>query len=304
MDDCLGDEVQAKKQYNKIMQSIERQQQKVAETELRKPSAAADQRNSPRNHSCRSDDKHENEPDSDASASSDESSSQPGATTSDSESELEEADGKSIVARRSKPIAQSHGRQQQLRWSKPGVLSQRVGVSQSVLRNWADTGIVQSMVSAGGHRLFNVKSVERHIAKAAKSQTQSTLRANQRQIIVYVRLNASRDEAQMQAAADTIGARLLNKYKDQSTENEQLPCKIIVDLEEGTHRTKHNLEWFSDTLNVRQLLQSICNHRRCDIVLQAVEDISAVPSTYAFFLLLCKCMGSTVHIVPDLCAGI
>ncbi len=238
---------------------------------------------------------------------------QSSATTSDSESELEEADEEPIVARRREPDAQSHRKQQQyqqhqsesqLRWSKPGVLSQRVGVSRSVLRSWADSGVVQSMVSAGGHRLFNVKSVERYIAKAAECQTQSALRANQRQIIVYVRLSASRDEAQLQAAADTIEARLLNKYKDQSTENEQSPCKIIFDLEEGAHRTKHSLGGFSDKHSVRQLLQSICNHRRCHIVLQAVEDISTVPSIYAFFLLLCRCMGSTVHIVPDLCAGI
>ncbi len=236
MDDWPGDEVKAKMQYDKIMLAFERHQQRVAEKELRMSSAAS-QQNIPRKRARRSADEHRNEPDSDASVNSDENNSQPGATTSDSESELEEADEEPIVARRSKAIAQSHGRkqQQQLRWSKPGALSQRVGVSQSVLRSWADTGVVQSMVSAGGHRLFNVKSVKRHIAKAAKSHSsasQSELPVDQREMLVYVRLSdANRSEAQLQAAAEQIKAQVINKYKNQHTEDDQQICNIIGELE-------------------------------------------------------------------------
>lgn len=311
LDDCLGDEVEAKKQHDKIIWAMERQQQKDEENKLM-IRQRSNQQNSPSKRRRMAD--HElNELGCDESAvsnESDESDSQSSATGSDSDSESDtELEGTSEEqANRSKPQQQQQQQRSrsQLLWSKPGALSYRVGVSQSVLRNWADTGVVQTMVSAGGHRLFNVKSVEQYIAKAAKSRSsivQNRLRVDQRQVLVYVRLNANRSKAQLQAAADQIQVRVINQLKDRCTEDELQSCNIIVELEADADRTNHTTNGFSDTPGVRQLLQAICTRRRCLVVLQAIEDITTIPSTYTLLLMLCQSMGSSVEIAPGLCAS-
>lgn len=277
LDDCAGDEEEAKKQYQRIQESLLRQI-KAKREQARVKRARADD--------YRDDDDEESD---DGSVGLDEHDSSSGSTASESEESDHEAHNKPLM-----------------RWSKPGALARRVGVSQSVLRGWARANVVQTMVSPGGHRLFNVKSVERHIAAAAVTKK---LRHNaQRQLLVYVRFDGvGLDQKQLDVKAEQIKSQVSKQFQSSCTESELQSCTIIVELEseakraaaqpgsQSTHKVAH-------TPGTRQLLQAICNRDRSRtlVVLRTVEDISCVPSTYAFFLLLCRNMGAEVQIFPEL----
>jgi DNA-binding transcriptional MerR regulator len=301
LDDCLGDEEQAKKQYDKIMQ----EQQRIAEKERNTPSNV---QNNPRQLKRIVSSKSE-ELNASGRSESDDSSSESSSTASESESDSENEDSsetpinphKSMPGHSTSAQSPQRGRLQQLLWSKPGALSQRVGVSQSVLRNWADTGVVKTMVSAGGHRLFNVKSVEQHIAKATKSQSQNKSRIEGVQMVVFVRIRIHRTEELRNATADRIRAQVIDKYKDQRTEEELQSCLFLIEEESDAHRASHTSNGFSDTPGVRDLLHMICSRKRCLVILRDIEDITTVPTTYALLLLLCRNQGSEVEFVPSLC---
>jgi hypothetical protein len=212
-----------------------------------------------------------------------------------------------------------------MRWAKPGILSRYVGVGQSVLRNWAKSNLVQTMVSRGGHRLFNVKSVKRYIAATAApacaatstqdvQHEQSTLRAGERQIVVYLRLLRNQStkltKVEMQSISDQILAGVRQQYASTCSERELQACLVIVELETEAMRDARMLqgsqvaasEHISDTPGSRRLLRAICNRQRRQtlVVLQAAEDISSMPGAYSFFLILCRNMGATVDVVSNL----
>lgn len=219
-----------------------------------------------------------------------------------------------------------------LRWLKPGEVSQRVGISQSVLRNWAKAGVVMTMLSPGGHRLYNLKTVEQHIRSAGAVPKQqmlqqeagpgvpensdsdsesSSLRDGERQIVVYARLDGTKlTDQQLQATSNCIRTKVETHYQHSCSESELQSCLIIVELEpnDNSKRSQQNGHDFANTPGSRRLLQTICKRgsngpargRRSMVVLQAADDISSVPSTYAFFTLLCRNMGATIEIVPGL----
>jgi len=207
---------------------------------------------------------------------------------------------------------------QAVKWMKPGVLSRSLGVSQCVLRNWAKSNLVRTMVSPGGHRLFNIKSVQQHMKAAegpndmrkVKAHDQASLASGQRQIVVYIRLDSKLDQAQLQAASEQIQAQLRQQLQSSCTENELHNSLLIFELEAVSSRaSERNAGHLADTLGTKKLLQAICNRKNISpagllVILRVAEDISCVPSTYSLFMLLCRSMGVTVQIIPDLIKSI
>lgn len=91
-------------------------------------------------------------------------------SSSESESDSESSSGDATEESESEHEDSNDGL---LQWLKPGQLSRQVGISISVLRRWANTGVVQTLVSEGGHRLFNMASVTEYIAQQAAKATKA-----------------------------------------------------------------------------------------------------------------------------------
>jgi len=275
LDDCVGDEADAKKQYDRIMQSVARQQE---------------------NRKCKRRRRDIQDSDSAAVISHAEAEKEPGA-----DAQLQPDSANLATEDSASSDSDECPPPHRLEWCRPGELSLLVGVSHSVLRSWAKSKLVQTMVSAGGHRLYNIKSVKQHIKAAKESQESSADAKLQRQLLVYVRLDdTNRDQAQLEAVCDRIKNQVMHTYKHQCSDSELESCVIIVELESDAKRAGLTAQYFSDTPGTRKLLRTICSGKRTLVVLRAAEDISSVPSTYAFFLLLCRNTGTTVEVVPEL----
>lgn len=354
LDDCVGDEREAQQLYDKIMRSIERQYENkkfnVKRRRLNQPQAG-DAESIASRLQLNTDSEAVNasshnkmiiksgpqpmaysEPDANADATNlkeeddDEEEKFNGSqgecdsiTLSLPQSDLESNSESEVDA------AQTCRRR--LEWCRPGELSSLVGVSHSVLRNWAKMSLVQTMVSAKGHRLYNVKSVKQHINKSVKKGSRKNLKAAsgpgaskssevqldtlsecERQMIVFMRLNSTiQDQAQLDAAGQLIKEEVMRYYKDECTPSELASCLIVIELESDAVHNKRvgsgpTSQYLTDTPGTRRLLKTICNRgpRRSLVVLRAAEDISSAPSTYALFLLMCRNMGATVQVVPEL----
>ncbi len=214
-----------------------------------------------------------------------------------------------------------------LQWSKPGALSLLVGVSASILRSWADSGVVQTIVSAGGHRLFNVQSVRQHIEtsaiEAAEQANQRIKRAEENtRVLVFVKLQSSAEmlrfgtgiansvplSVTVAAATQNMKQRILNNFALVHSECEKLRASdIIIALPSADNsRAVGHGPPVSDNLPNRpdllRLFQTLQRHGRTKVVLQAPADISSVPSTYSLFECICKCLRAEIEIVPSLCA--
>ena len=310
LDDCAGDESQAKMLFEKITDSVARQELQ-RQTRVRKRA----RRESTENVALASArDGQDNVESDDASSSSSESDSSSASEDANNESQQESEPG----------LADSNARRRapkkRLQWLKPGVLSQHIGVGQSVLRNWANAGVVRTMLSPGGHRLYSLKSVKQQMQSAAvrKQQKQqqveeepTSLKHGERQIVVYARLDGNKlTDAQLETASSAIRAKVEAHYQHSCFESELQSCLIIVELEpdENAKRSKQFGHDFADTPGSRRLLQTICKRdcnepsrsKRSMVVLQAADDISSAPSTYSFFVLLCRNMGATIDVVPGL----
>ena len=68
------------------------------------------------------------------------------------------------------------------RFHKIGKASEILGVSQSVLRRWADSGTIRSIRTPGGQRLFDPSSIEGYLI--------SQKRPTSRQIVLYARVSS------------------------------------------------------------------------------------------------------------------
>ncbi len=288
LDDYLGDEVQAKLVYDRVMQSLARHQDFLARNSRRK---ARQHVNRARHDSSQSE--------ADTSASADSSESDSIESSSDSESSKSTSD--------SEESDNEEQKKSKLKWSKPGVLSKRVGVGLSILRNWAKANLVRTIVSSGGHRLFHVQSVLQHIQQAATSskpkrrRLQASNSAKKKlQLVAYVCMDiTNRNETQLQAVGEQIKNQVLQHYKI-SEDN----CSIIVGLRTDAKGAEPLVAGqaiqLTDTSCTRLLLSKISSCSCSKIVLRRTEDISSTPSTYAFFSLLCQTMGISVEIVPEL----
>lgn len=331
LDDCSGDEVQAKKQYERIMESIAGQRRRREQQQLVKESARAGehvQASASRTDSCSDDTDSVAESDTDVSSSS---------SSEESDNPDQQCVANLKQLRISRKPQSRHGSSKSsrstrsLQWLKPGTVAARVGVSQSVLRNWAKAKVVQTMLSPGGHRLFNVKSVEHYIktaaaddnvslaaaAVAADSKSASTSHCGSdgdHRLLVYCHLDCTNlEKAQIQGIGEQIKTRVMKQYENGFTTEELQSTLVIVELHSDTERAADEqclspprITQFFNTPGMRRLLQSLCNPKQrafgssLKVVLQRAEDISTSPSTYAFFLMLCRSMGATVDIVPEL----
>lgn len=208
---------------------------------------------------------------------------------------------------------QSNTVEAKLQWEKPGALSKRLGIKQSILRTLTKAAAVQTMVSPGGHRLFNVASVEGYIASAAtapRSQPTSIsinekLPHEQRQLLVYLRLrDTDQEQAQLDAISDRIRSQVLKRYHNICTADELQSCVFIFELnsDEKENQPGQGTPSFTNTPGTRRLLQAICNRNQAQslVVLRSERDISNTPSTYAFFQLLCRNVNAVIEIAPEL----
>lgn len=300
LDDNMGNEKEAKQQYDRIIQSVARQQAQRRANSLPKPVAKRARISS---RQARNVDSEVEDSETVSCSNSESSGNSKFSLQSDSE-QSEGGDEASIELNQS------------VKWMKPGVLSRSLGVSQCVLRNWAKSNLVRTMVSPGGHRLFNIKSVQQHMKAAeglndtrkVKAHDQASLANGQRQIVVYIRLDSNLDHAQLQTASEQIQAELRQQLQSSCTENELQNSLLIFELETVSSRTsERNAGHLADTLGTKRLLQAICNRKNPAgslVVLRVAEDISCVPSTYSLFMLLCRSMGVTVQIIPDLIKSI
>jgi len=302
LNDNMGNEKEAKQQYDRIIQSVARQQAQRRANSLPNPVAKRARISSRQARNVDSEVE-----DSETVSSSNSGSSGNSKFSLQSDSEQSEGGDKASIE-----LIQN----QAVKWMKPGVLSRSLGVSQCVLRNWAKSNLVRTMVSPGGHRLFNIKSVQQHMKAAeglygtgkVKAHDQASLASGQRQIVVYIRLDSNLDHAQLQSASEQIQGELRQQLQSSCTKNELQNSLLIFELETVSSRTsERNAGHLADTLGTKRLLQAICNRKNPAgllVVLRVADDISCVPSTYSLFMLLCRSMGVTVQIIPDLIKSI
>jgi hypothetical protein len=217
-----------------------------------------------------------------------------------------------------------------LKWCKPGIVSKLVGVSHSVLRSWAKAKLVTTMVSSGGHRLYHLQSVRRYIAAALPAtaaatqpiktpvdEPQSAADADQHlltkyQLLVYMRLSgASDDKVRLKTMSESIKTQVLQRYQFMRMEDHPdaslfiLELDAMADAEPGQPQSGavHGKRSSMNTVGMRRMLRTICKPDQASglkVVLRSSDDISPVPAAYAFFQLLCRCMGATIDIVPEL----
>jgi len=213
-----------------------------------------------------------------------------------------------------------------LKWEKPGALARRVGVKQSVLRTLADAHAVKTMMSPGGHRLFNVASVLYYInsqssaSKEVSSSVRNTKRrkrddatvatasasmltssSNARQLLVFMRLGgADQSQAKQNAAASEIQSQVFAHMKGPCTRGEMESCSFFLELDsDEPGQTASSL---FNTPATRNLLKCICSreHARSLLILRTFDDISSEPSTCSLFKRLCSNMNVLIQLLPQL----
>lgn len=196
-----------------------------------------------------------------------------------------------------------------MKWSKPGVTSQLVGVSSSILRNWANAGVVKTIISEGGHRLFNVDSVKRHMEEnATKAAEQATKRMKQAsqptRILVFVRVpNSKRTTLALehqQLLIDNVKTQIMKNYPKQPNTELRASDVITAVTHSTAERTRCTTAVAGDSAGLLQLFRSMLQSRRSRVVLKDTKDVSDVPSTYALFECMCCSMNITIEIVPEL----
>lgn len=192
-----------------------------------------------------------------------------------------------------------------LQWMKPGQLSQQVGINISILRRWANIRAVRTIVSAGGHRLFNVASVINYI-KQQESKAAS---------------DPSLIKGDVRGAPVAIFIRVPNNVKLRSIQSES---RKVTDSTVSVHRQ-------DAVAHVKQQLQSACpsskliielpdiplkdfRHRDCltrlyayvtkqqisKILLKTPDDISDDATAYALFEWICLKHDVLIDVIPDL----
>jgi len=110
----------------------------------------------------------------------------------------------------------------------------------------------------------------------------------------------------------SIKAQVMQRYRLVRTEDHLDASLFILELnsvadakpgQQPQSDAEHGKCGPMSTPGMRKMLRTICERDRASglrIVLRTSDDISAVPAAYAFFQLLCRCMGATIDIVPEL----
>ena len=217
---------------------------------------------------------------------------------SDSESSST-AGGDAAEASESEPKEDNDGL---LQWLKPGQLSRQVGISISVLRRWANTGLVQTLVSEGGHRLFNVASVTDYIAqqlaKTSVTAAECQAAANdtcESAAAVFVRLptvkKASTLLSDQKASSPMQDAA---KHVQQQIRSAFPSSKIIIELPEiplADFQQRNSLDRLHAYLRKQQVSK---------LILRTTRDISDDSVAYALFEWVCARHDVAIEIIPNL----
>lgn len=200
--------------------------------------------------------------------------------------------------------------QSTLQWMKPGQLSLQVGVSISVMRRWANSGLVRTLVSAGGHRLFNVASVVDYIeqqateASVGERNQVSPNDASGSDVVIFVRLpNRAGDLPKSQ----NLKATLLSNDQSASTRmrdaarhvQQQLrsvfpSSKLIIELPEIP------LEDFHHRNSLNRLHAYLRKQQVSKLILCTTHDISQNAVVYALFEWMCAKHNVAIETVPNL----
>jgi hypothetical protein len=279
LDDCLGNEEAANQQYSKMMKALARYQASDKEKRLnRRASKSVSSLKSTRKNKRARHEPSQSISNSSASNSGSNSESESAVSTSESEDE-----------------------QPKLKWCKPGVLSRRLGISISILRNWAKAKVVRSMVSSGGHRLFHVKSVLQYIKASSLDKdsagAQIPVKPSSARHVVYVRMKrGKRTQDELKTMGEQLTRELVQHY-----EIPEDNFFILVDRDSKQADQPGREDMFADNDMTRELLKKICDRSCSTVVLQRAEDISSIPSSYALFCLLCRNSGVTIEVLPELC---
>jgi phage terminase Nu1 subunit (DNA packaging protein) len=196
-----------------------------------------------------------------------------------------------------------------LQWIKPGQLSEQVGVSISVLRRWANSGAVRTLVSEGGHRLFNVASVVAYIEQQATDSSAggrshvSQDDAKGSDVVVLVRLpdsagtlakkhndkaplsDAHKTSTRMREAAKLIHQQLRSAFPS---------SKLIIELPEVP------VEEFHHRNSLNRLHTYFTKRQVSKLIIGSTQDISKNSVAYKLFEWMCAKHDVTIKIVPNL----
>jgi hypothetical protein len=159
--------------------------------------------------------------------------------------------------------------------------------------------VVKTMVSPGGHRLFNVASVLDYFSS-------QSYKSNVRQLIVFVRLDlggGDQSQDKLDAAVSEYQSQVLARMKEPCTEEEKESCNLLLEsLSSDDYDPGHPFPALFNTEATRKLLKCICSrkHTRSHLILRTWDDISSEQSTCALFKLLCRKMSVSIELLPQL----
>lgn len=215
-----------------------------------------------------------------------------------------------------------------VKWEKPGALARRVGIKQTMLRTLADAQAVETMISPGGHRLFNIASVLQYIssqsstskeassskrrkrdhAASAAALSDSSIRLQDpmssfgtRQLLVFVRLSgADQSQVKQDAAASEIQSQVFAHMEWPCTKQEMESCSFLLELE--SDEPGQPFSSLFNTVSTRNLLKHICSreYTRTLLILRTLDDIASEPSTRSLFKQLCRNMNVSIQLLPQL----
>ena len=197
-----------------------------------------------------------------------------------------------------------------LQWIKPGQLSGQVGVSISVLRRWANSGAVRTLVSEGGHRLFNVASVVDYIEQQAANSSAvgrghvSQDDAKGSDVLIFVRLpdragvvaKMQEDKTAALSDAHSTSTRMRDAAKlvHQQLQSAFPSSKLIIELPEVP------LEEFHHRNSLNRLHTYFTKRQVSKLILGSTQDISKSSVAYKLFEWMCAKHDVTIEVVPNL----
>ena len=192
-----------------------------------------------------------------------------------------------------------------LQWMKPGQLSQQVGINISILRRWANLRAVRTIISAGGHRLFNVASVVNYIKqqelKAASEPSLIKDDVRGAPVVIFVRVpnNVKLRSIQSESRKVTDSAASVHRQDTVAHMQQQLrsaypSSKLIIELPEIP------LKDFRHRDCLTRLYALITKQQISKILLKTPDDISDDATAYALFEWICAKHDVAITVVPDL----
>jgi len=191
-----------------------------------------------------------------------------------------------------------------LQWMKPGQLSQQVGINISILRRWANIKAVRTIVSAGGHRLFNVASVVNYIKQQeSKAATEpSVIKDDVRgAVAIFVRLPTNVNLRSIQSESRKVTDSNVSVRRQDAVAHvkRQLQSaypssKLIIELPEIP------LKDFRHRDCLTRLYAYVTKQQISKILLKTPDDISNDAAAYAMFEWICLKHDVLIDITPEL----